>query len=156
MSQQTAVVREATEADNTAIAEVCRLATEDLRTVYRPGPSLSEQAIGKPMSRLVADIGGTIVGTVRYCLDSDRLHIIGLMVHPCHQRKGVARRLVESLAEIGRASGAGRLSLFTVKETGNIPVFENLGFRVVRETAAADLVSVSGEPLTEAYMEWFI
>ena len=153
---RTPSVREATEADNGAVEEVCRLATEDLRRVYRPAPPLSERGVSKPTSRLVAEIGGTIVGTVRYCLDSDRLHIIGLMVSPCHRRRGVARRLVESLAEIGRANWAGRLSLFTVKESGNVPVFERLGFRVVRETAAADLESVSGEPLTEAYMERFV
>jgi len=151
--RQSLTVREAKAEDDQAIREVSGAATRELRKVYEASASLGDQPRIALSGRLVAEIEDGIVGTVGYRFDNDRLHIIGLMVHPDHRRQGIARRLIESLLQIARADGAGSLSLFTVRETGNVAVFEGLGFKVISECEAVDLESVSGAALTEAYME---
>jgi nickel-dependent lactate racemase/N-acetylglutamate synthase-like GNAT family acetyltransferase len=152
-NRQSIIVREAEAADHVAIHEVSGLAVQALRRIYQPTGSPSDQPRVALAGRLVAEIDGEIVGTVGYRLGNDLLHIIGLMVHPDHWRQGVARRLIESLLQIAGTNGLRSLSLFTVKETGNVPIFERLGFKVITECEAADLQSVSGAALTEAYME---
>jgi len=146
-------VRKATSEDTTAIDEVGRLAVADLRKVYRPTPSAVKRARAQRTTRLVAVLDGRIVGTMRYRPEGDRLHLMGPMVHPDFRRRGVARAIVESVATIARTIGAARLSLFTVVETGNVPIFERMGFKVVRTTSAEDVESVCGLALNEAYME---
>ena len=41
----------------------------------------------------------------------------------------------------------------TLRQTGNVPVFERLDFRLVREGLAEFAESLSGRPLSEVYME---
>ena len=146
-------VRAATPTDDAVVDEVSRLATEDLRQVYRRDGSVPKEASLGPTVRLVAEVEGEVVGTVRYRRQGNRLHVIGLFVHPEHRRMGVARQMLRSLAGIACEAGAHCLSLFTVKETGNVRIFERLGFRAVDEGPARGLVSVRGDGLTDVYME---
>lgn len=146
-------VREVTHDDEAAVEEVSRLSTEALRRVYRPIHVPAATAAEARLARLVAIVKGNVVGTVRYRMEANRLHLVGLFVHPDHRCEGVARELVKALTAIASRNGAARLSLFTIRETGNVHVFEHLGFDVIREAAASDLESVSGQPLTEVYME---
>ena len=71
--------------------------------------------------------------------------MVGLFVHEHHRRRGVARALLDALGP--------RLSLFTIRETGNVPIFERLGFAVVREELATEYVSDAHAQLHEVYME---
>jgi ribosomal protein S18 acetylase RimI-like enzyme len=94
-----------------------------------------------------------VVGTVRYPCEGERIHLIGLLVHPQFQRQGVARALVEVVAQIGQQKGMRRLSLYTVKETGSVPIFDKLGFETMTERIAQDVESDRYETLTDVYME---
>jgi predicted N-acetyltransferase YhbS len=58
-------VREATLTDNEAVAEVTRLATQALREIYRPKPGSAGPAPIGATTRLVAEMDGGVVGTVR-------------------------------------------------------------------------------------------
>jgi hypothetical protein len=49
-----------------------------------------------------------------------------------------------------------RLSLYTIVETGNVQIFERLGFRVVSTEPACGFEPVSAAEITEAYMEMAI
>lgn len=153
MDNHLILVREATPADEEAVAEVSRLATEDLRRVYRPVAPAVASAPQPPTGRLVAEVGGRIVGTVRYRCEQPRIHLIGLFVHPEQRRKGVARELVRSLDALAVITGTDCLSLFTVRQTGNVSIFERLGFRAIREVTPSWAESTTGQPLTEVYME---
>jgi GNAT superfamily N-acetyltransferase len=147
-------VRPATPQDIEAAQEVAALATETLRETYRPIPNPPGDGIGSPvLTRIVAEVEGRIVGTVQYGVKGSRLHVIGLMVHPDHRRKGVARAILESLAGTARDLGTTHLSLYTIRETGNVPIFERMGFAVVREEAAAWAESDRFDALTDVYME---
>lgn len=128
-------VREALEQDGPAIEAVCRAAEAELRKVYRPNRKAIENraAIASSLTRLVALVGDEVVGTVMFRTEPDRLHLIGLSVHANHRRTGVARSLVAAVEREAKRRGLRRLSLYTVRETGNVAVFERMGFGVVRE-----------------------
>jgi ribosomal protein S18 acetylase RimI-like enzyme len=94
-----------------------------------------------------------IVGTVRWGVFDDCLRVIALAVHPAARRRGIARQLVEELANIARQRRCRALALYTITRTGTVAVFERLGFHVVRLQPDQFCISVTGEPLIEAYME---
>jgi N-acetylglutamate synthase-like GNAT family acetyltransferase len=144
-------IRPATDDDNVAAEAIARRAFDELRRVYRPNGSTT--AAGLPMVRLVAEIGGQIIGTITYAVQSDRLHLRGLAVDAGCRRTGAARELIEYAGDIARTEGLRALSLYTVKQTGNVPVFERLGFHTVREEPATWAVSECGGELTDVFME---
>ncbi len=148
-------IRPGTDADSAAVAELASLGERTLRKTYVPRKEAARRAseAGAGMARLVAVAGDRIVGALEHRREEGRIHFRRLAVHPDWRRKGVARRLVEHLAAIGERQGARALSLYTVKETGNVPVFQRLGFEAVRESEAGYLRSDRFARLTDVYME---
>ena len=149
------VVREATSQDKECVDEVLALANRTLRAIYRPTKAAlaNKVRLDRKLNRLVALVEDRVVGTVQYDVIENRLHLIGLAVHPTYQRRGIARRLVRFLYERARRSAVQKLSLYTIKETGNVPIFERLGFHVVSEKPDNLFESDSCDQLTEVYME---
>jgi N-acetylglutamate synthase-like GNAT family acetyltransferase len=146
------MVRVATEDDEAAARLLARRAFDELRRVYKPKHSAA--AASSPGIRIVAQIEGQIVGTVRYGVEAQKLHLRGLAVEASHRRTGVGRALVEHCSAIAMSAGLRSLSLYTIKETGNVAFFERLGFRIVREEPASWAVSALGEnDLIEVYLE---
>ena len=142
------LIRAASSADEPGIAAVAESALAVLRRIYRPTPAaLARKHQQHKLPRLVAVAGSEIVGSVEYALGEERLHLMSLFVLASHRRQGVARALVDELAKL---AGERPLSLNTVRQTGNVAVFERLGFTVVREEVAADLVGRG--PLDDVYM----
>jgi GNAT superfamily N-acetyltransferase len=147
------VIRDAVESDMPAISAVMCASTAVLRKVYSPSPSAAKRArSAADVHWIVAVEGKDIVGALRYVAKPENLHL-GLGVHPDHQRKGVARALIAFLAEKALCQGISKLSLYTIKETGNMPIFERLGFSFVSEGSAEDCESATGDQLTDVYME---
>ena len=144
-------VRIATEDDEAAASLLARRAFDELRRIYTPKDSAA--AASSPGLRLVAEIDRRIVGTVRYEIEGQKLHLRELAVAAGHRRTGVGRALVEHCSGIAISAGLRSLSLYTINETGNVAFFERLGFRIVREEAGL----VGGEPsradLIEVYLE---
>ncbi len=148
-------IRRARLADEPAAAAVSAHAFASVRGVYQPmtasPPTVT--ASGERLVRWVAQREGEVLGTVRCRFEPHRLHLIGLAVHPSFQRRGVARAIVEHLGRVAGRRGLPRLSLYTIRQTGNAIVFERLGFQIVSETPAEGAISPIGEELTELYME---
>ena len=94
-----------------------------------------------------------MVGTLEYMREGDRIHLIGVAVHPDLHRKGVARQLISFMDGLAKQVGAKRLSLYTIRETGNVSVFEKLGFAVLREEVTLQFESDRFDVLNEVYME---
>ncbi len=61
--------------------------------------------------------------------------------------------MVEHVGERAREARLRALSLYTIEQTGNVPIFERLGFRRMHEVPVGWAVSVCGEELREVYME---
>ena len=134
---------------------VAERAGRALRAVYRPTPELvrSNQARADDRRQLVAECNREIVGTVSYEVRGDKLHLRSLAVDPVWQRQGIGRALLAHAIDLARSLGASRLSLYTVVETGNVIIFERLGFRVVSTESGCGLEAVAAATVTEVYME---
>jgi len=102
---------------------------------------------------LVGEYKGSIVATVEYRVDSIGLHVRGLAVDPAFQRRGFARRIVEGLTDIARGQEPNMITLYTIRETGNVLLFERLGFHVVGEAIACWCESDLFDVLHEIQME---
>jgi GNAT superfamily N-acetyltransferase len=129
---QTITVRTANLEDETEIAEVNRLVTADLRKVYRPTPRANalRSSIDSELVRLVAIVDGRLVGTVQYRLLPSCLSLLGLGVHPDFRRRWVATALIQTLEQIARETSRKIIRLHTVQESGNVTIFERLGFAI--------------------------
>ena len=103
-----------------------------------------------PAARVVAIVDGTVVGTVRYGVIGDRIHLVRLGVDPKHRRAGVARALVAFVARQAESAGLRALSLYTVRATGNVKIFDRLGFQ---ETLPHGDVA-QPECVSEAFLEF--
>ncbi len=136
--QSTIAIRTTTSDDEACVARVLEAAFAPLRSVYRP----TEEAIARQAeyaregTRLVAEIDGLVVGTLRFTVHEHHVHLMGLAVHPNYQRRGIARRMIEWVADHAPNLERTTLALSTIKETGTVPLYERLGFRAVREEAA--------------------
>lgn len=147
------LVRDARPDDAAAVQRVQDEAFVALRRIYRPSEQAIAHARALPLARLVALDADRVVGTVQHRVDGDRLRIVSLAVAPDAQRRGVARVLVERLAEIALRRECRALALFTIEQTGNVAVFERLGFAVVSRRPETWSISVRGDALVEVYME---
>ena len=152
------IVRIAKPEDSKEIQEITILTDEILRRVYRPNETALKHktCLERRLTRLVATFDGKIAGTVQYYLSENRLHIIGLAVHPDFHRKGVARKMIDCLAEIAGRSNINKLSLHTVKETSNVPIFNKLGFEIISEEIDEFSESDKFEKLIDVNMEKII
>ena len=148
-------VRLAEPDDAAGVRMVEAAATATLRETYRPNQAaLANKArLAGRLTRLVATIGGKVVGTLQYHVESGVIGIIGLGVAPEFRRRGVARALLSHLEAMGKKEGATRLHLYAVKHTGNVEVFKRLGFRTVAEREDRFSESDKYETLIDVEME---
>jgi GNAT superfamily N-acetyltransferase len=145
------VVRPADRGDEPGIAAVSESGVAALRRIYRPtAEALARYRRMPALPRLVALVDNVIVGTVEYSLGDELLHLMGLYVAASHRRIGVARALIDELARI---AGNRPVTLDTIRETGNVPIFERLGFAVLHEGPALHVESVNGELLVDVLLE---
>ena len=80
--------------------------------------------------------GGRLVGAISYKRGDGVLDIHRLVVHPDHFRKGIARALVEHVAEF--AGSADRIIVSTgTKNTPAKRLYRSLGFEEIREAEVA-------------------
>jgi GNAT superfamily N-acetyltransferase len=149
------LVRAKTDDDAPVVRQIRDAAFAALRSIYRPSPKAHANLaiISSTLERLVAVEGERIVGTVSFAMSDERLRVIALAVLPEMQRRGVARALINRLQAIAKSRKCRILSLYTVAETGNVPIFERLGFRLVSQQPDTFSISPTSQPLTEALME---
>jgi predicted N-acetyltransferase YhbS len=141
------VIREATDADASAIVGVVRAANAEYEQALSPGAYDAYVAnivalVGRrnECSRLlVADADGEVVGAVTF-LPEASLEGLGLpaqwagfralAVHPRARGAGIGRALVERCVETARARGAATLAIHAGSFMSSAaPFYESLGFR---------------------------
>lgn len=149
------VIRKATSADAGEVAAVFEAAFAPLRSIYRPTTETLARQTNQTWdeTRLVAEIAGQIVATVQFDQHETHLHVIGLAVHPDYQRRGIAGELLNWIFTHASRIGRQSVVLETIRETGNVAIFENLGFHVVNEVIAAWSVSETHDQLYFVTME---
>jgi ribosomal protein S18 acetylase RimI-like enzyme len=147
-------VREMAAGDENGAAEVDRLSTADLRKTYRPTEMALRYraAIDSDLRRLVAVANGRVVGVVQYSIARGRVLLMNLGVHPEYRRQGVARAIIDHLGRLAQNHRCSHLTLRTVRETGNVAVFERLGFAIDSEGRTTLFESDRYSALTEVVM----
>lgn len=148
-------VRTAKEEEYEEANKVSELAFQNLRQIYRPNEKAikNHNTIQSSLSRLIAILDEKIVGTVKYRIDKQSLHIIGLATHPNYIKQGIAKSIITELKNIAVRHNLNKLSLFTIKQTGNVEIFTKLGFKIISEEIATDLCSDKYNKLIDVRME---
>ncbi|KAB7619488.1 GNAT family N-acetyltransferase [Alkalilimnicola sp. S0819] len=150
-------IREQSESDRDEVLALLNAATADLRRVYRPkeaaGRAVAATEDTEFTGALVAISEGRVIGTVEYIGCPAVVLVRGLAVHPALRRRGVARQLMAAIEEIAIARRKQRLTLDTIKETGNPKVFEQFGFVTYHEAPADRFEGLEGQQVTQTSMQ---
>ncbi len=146
------VIRPATQDDQSGLRTVTSAGTRFLREVYRPTLERAEWRTSEGRSWLVAVQESRVVGAASYTPSHESLHLRDLAVLPDWRRRGIARQLVEHIVRLAAAEGLPRVTLDTIQATGNVAIFEHLGFAVTEEVRTEDFVGVTGSPMISISM----
>ena len=101
---------------------------------------------------MAVDDADTVIGVAEYITQEVDLYVQGVAVLPTHRRRGVARTLLGHITTLAIDFGLPALSVVTIKETGNLEIFESLGFIVVEERTSDRFVGIQGQPVTEVVL----
>lgn len=145
------VVKEAQKGDRLAVRAIIEAATRELRQIYRLRGQRPRYRV--PASILVALDRNTIVGTAEYVIKNDHVYVQGVAVRSSCRRKGICRSLLAAAGELARKSNLRAVKLHVIEETGNVVIFEKLGFKVANRAVATDYVGASGGIVTRVEME---
>ncbi len=153
--QPSITIRMTTAEDDDAMAAVFNAAFTPLRAIYRPNSqTVTDQSLHpKEGTRLVAELDHQVVATVQFDSHEDHLHVIGLAVHPHFQQMGIARHLLDWIDSHALSTARTAVVLDTIKETGNVPVFEKLGFMIIHEAVSDRFESDMYRELHEVKMK---
>jgi len=92
-----------------------------------------------------------LVGVVEVKLLDLDLQISSLAVNSAYRRQGIARRLIEFA--ISRFNGLRTISVWCVQQTGNVSIFNALGFQVVQEFESDYFELVDGSQAIEVQLK---
>ena len=153
--QHLLTIRKSTSDDDDVVSSVFEAAFASLRSIYRPGPSIANRQVARASegTRLVAELDGEVVATVQFDSHQNHVHVIGLAVHPDYQRIGVARYLLDWIVAHAPTLGHDVVVLDTIKETGNVALFEKMGFSVFDEQVTECFESDTFPQLHEVKMQ---
>jgi ribosomal protein S18 acetylase RimI-like enzyme len=146
-------VRASHAGDAEQIERILATATGELRTIYMPTqpPTTSSAA---STSRVAAiDDHGNVMGIADFLPLSSALYIQNLAVAPAYRRRGAARALLDHIAVIAVGMQLPILQLATVRETGNVAVFECLDFHVIATRVSDRFITPNGLPVSIVTLE---
>ncbi len=144
-------VREACDDDAMVLRRLIDTATQQLRCIYRPRKKKDTQQT-MPAITLVAVDDEIVVATAEYVVQDDRLYIQGIAVHPNHRQRGFCRSLLAAVEQLAIDAELCAVVLCVIEETGNVGIFEKMGFMVMSHTTSVDYMSPTGGPVTQVEM----
>ncbi|MBN1436641.1 MAG: GNAT family N-acetyltransferase [Sedimentisphaerales bacterium] len=130
--------------------DLVAMAFASLRQYYVPCGECGELP-SKPRC-LIIKKRGEVVGTLSYYFDSPYVRLYRIAVRIDCRRQGVARSLIEYVDKYVAGPRGDELALYAVKETGNVEIFEKLGFAVQSESVAQFAKSPTGGEVYEVEM----
>ncbi len=148
------VTRLATSNDAEEVQTVTDAAFATVRELYRPKPNAIPTSENANLCKktIVALVNGKIVGATCVYRNVAALHVSQLAVVPKFRKRGVARALLQGAVELGIESGAIEVVLNTIQETGNVAIFQRLGFTIQATSEATWCISDRFPILTEITM----
>jgi GNAT superfamily N-acetyltransferase len=128
--------------DHVASLNAIELAAARLLVGYAPESVLRETTNERDLLAAiasgllwVASDGSRVVGFAQVkILEPAHAHLDELDVHPDHGRRGVGRRLVQTICDWAGRAGFGAVTLSTFKSPPwNAPFYTSMGFRALRD-----------------------
>jgi len=96
-------------------------------------PAQLERTWSRSYATVLAHADGQLVGAARAISDGEReALIVGVVVLPSYQRKGIGLRMMAALTEAVK----GTAILLTCEEDENVPFYERAGFRTHKRVMA--------------------
>jgi GNAT superfamily N-acetyltransferase len=83
---------------------------------------------------VVAEADGALAGSIHIELDERGGHFGMLATDVAMQRRGVASALIAHAEQVARDAGCLVMRIEVVREGGALPLYERLGYRIVRES----------------------
>ena len=127
----------------------------ELRKIYRPTSEAQRNQASSTdeWTCLGYYLGHQLVGFIKVKLSCKTLNLSTLAVMPEYRKKGVARSLILEAERM--FSNAGLLSVWCVEQTGNVEIFEALGFKVAEriESDIFELADSSNVKAIEVRLE---
>jgi ribosomal protein S18 acetylase RimI-like enzyme len=130
--------------------EVC---FTELRAIYYPTKA-AEELKGSSTTDWVSFgyfISEKLVAGIEVNPKEGELSLRSLVVSNDYRRQGVARKLVYGV--INSFADIKIVSLWCVKQTGNVQMFESLGFKVIQEFQSELLEAVDGGKVIEVQLQ---
>lgn len=144
-------VREQSDLDIDTVNIILAEATDELRVVYHPMEQ-QNQSKKENTIKLVAIMENSVIGTAEYVAKENSYHISGMATASDHRRCGAARAIIEHIALLAQQEGKEKLTLSTIKETGNPRVFSQLGFIAESEALSETHEGKNGKNVTQVNM----
>jgi GNAT superfamily N-acetyltransferase len=148
-------IRPAQPVDDESIKRITAESTVELRAVYAP-KALDKTSVTAPSSapRVVAlDIGHAIVGVAEYIVESTAVYVQGIAVSASHRRCGIAAALLKHIEMITAGLQIPALKVKTILETGNVEIFERMGFHLIDERVSERFIGPQGQAVFEVTLE---
>ena len=138
-----------------SLVELSNTVFAELRNIYRP-TALAQQnkmTSADDWSYFGYYSQQRLIAVVCVKLNGDTLHLSALAVASTSRRKGVARHLISEVQQM--FPHANQVSVWCVEQTGNVNVFESLGFKVVERIVSDyfELTNTSDEKAIEVRLE---
>ena len=102
---------------------------------------------------LVATKNQTVVGTIQYHAENSLLHLFGLSVHEDFRRQGYAREIMNYLINFAKEQKLTTIRFNTMQITGNVQIFQRIGFSILSEKPSVLCEGLNGEPIVDVQME---
>ncbi|EHZ2575559.1 GNAT family N-acetyltransferase [Vibrio parahaemolyticus] len=127
---------------NQSLLSLSKTSFSELRKIYRPiSESQSKQASSRAeWTCLGYYLEHQLVGLIKARLSGNTLNLSTLAVMPEYRKRGVARNLILEAERV--FSNADLLSVWCVEQTGNVAIFEALGFKVA-ERVESDIFELA-------------
>ena len=127
----------------------------ELRKIYRPTSEAqrNQASSANEWTCLGYYLDHQLVGLIKVKLSGKTLNLSTLAVMPECRKKGVARSLILEAKRM--FSSAGLLSVWCVEQTGNVEIFEALGFKIAEriESDIFELADSSNVKAIEVRLE---
>lgn len=102
---------------------------------------------------LVAVKNQTVVGTIQYHAENGILFLFGLSVHEDFRRQGIAREIMNYLINFAKKQKLTTIRFNTMQITGNVEIFQKIGFVVTNEKTSVLCEGLNGEKIIDVQME---
>ena len=102
---------------------------------------------------LVAFLNQVAIGTILFSIDNEILNVYGLSIHEDYRRRGFAKELGNYLLNFAKEKNLKAIRCNTMKETGNVEIFQEFGLAIINEKTSILCEGLNGEPIIDVQME---